>query len=96
MAGCYSGAMCSEVILESFGNLVSMRILSSKPKVIAQLEQRAQPWVNVQEVLPGIYAVQEYCFETKTSAPKQNTSEGSALEEHTKPVMCDIGLDWED
>lgn len=52
--------------------------------------------LKVGEVPAGTYAVQEYWFETKMSALKQNIYEGSALEKQTKNVMIDIGLGWED
>lgn len=65
-------------------------------KINCQVEQEAQSLLKVGEAPAGTYAVQEYWFETKMSALKQNISEGSALEEQTKSGMIDIGLDWED
>lgn len=38
----------------------------------------------------------KYWLEAKLTTLQQNISEGSALEERTKSVMTDTGLDWED
>ncbi|XP_047557578.1 zinc finger protein 485 [Lutra lutra] len=84
-----------DVMLENYGNLVSVGLLSSKPKLITQLEQGAEPWMEVQQIPSNTCSVQEYCFETKMSTLKQHTSEGSDLGEQTRSDVMERGLDWE-
>ncbi|KAM4839813.1 zinc finger protein 485 [Urocitellus parryii] len=84
-------ALYRDVVMENYGNLVSVGLLSSKPKLITQLEQGEEPWMEVQEVP----SVQEYWPKTKMSALRQNPSEGSVLGEQAKTLMLERGLDWE-